>query len=114
VFATPETAALRVNLQQPVDGLGLEAGRLGHALRSAARWRTEQKAGAFRREDVQDRLYDCGLSDARSAGHDQHLGCQREPDCRDLTLGKSETDALLDPRQGLVRVDPLPRQLAVC
>src|SRR5262245_7967095 len=47
--------------------LGLEAGRLGHALRSAAGWRTEQKAGAFRREDMQDRLYDCGLSDARSA-----------------------------------------------
>jgi hypothetical protein len=32
VVAALETAALRVDLQQPVDGLGLEASRLGHAL----------------------------------------------------------------------------------
>jgi hypothetical protein len=30
------------------------------------------------------------------------------------TLGKGKTDALLDPRQGLVRIDPGPRQRAVC
>ena len=70
--------------------------------------------GAFRREDTQDRLDDCGLSDARPAGHDQHLGYQREPDCRDLAFGKGETDALLDPRQGLVRIDPGPWQPAIC
>src|SRR6185312_5085929 len=36
VVATFEAATLRVDLQQPVDGLGLEAGRLGHTFGGAA------------------------------------------------------------------------------
>jgi hypothetical protein len=78
-------------------------------LGGAAGWRAQQEASAFRREDTQDRLDDGGLTNAWPAGHDQHLGYQREPDCRDLAFGKGETDVLLDPRQGLVRIDPLPR-----
>ena len=35
VVAALEAAALGIDLQQPVDGLGLEAGRLGHALRGS-------------------------------------------------------------------------------
>ena len=42
VVAAFEAAALGVDLQQPVDGLGLEAGRLGHALGSAAGRRAQQ------------------------------------------------------------------------
>jgi hypothetical protein len=37
VVAALEAAALGVDLQQPVDGLGLEAGRLGHAFGGATR-----------------------------------------------------------------------------
>src|SRR5262245_34260978 len=37
-----------------------------------------------------------------------------EPDCHDLAFGKGKTDALLDPRQGLVRIDPGPWQRAIC
>src|SRR5262249_30496196 len=85
-----------------------------HALRSAAGWRTQQKAGAFRREDAQDRIDDGGLTNARSASHDEHLGCECEPDCRSLAFGKRKTDMLLDPRQGLVRIDPGPWQFAIC
>ncbi len=36
IVTTFEAAALGVDLQQPVDGLGLETGRLGHALGGAA------------------------------------------------------------------------------
>jgi hypothetical protein len=36
IVAALEAAALGVDLQQPVDGLGLEAGRLGHTLGGAA------------------------------------------------------------------------------
>ena len=36
VVAALEAAALGIDLQQAMDGLGLEAGRLGHALRGAA------------------------------------------------------------------------------
>ena len=96
-----------------MDGLGLEAGRLGHALGGAAGRRAEQNVGALRREDAQDGFDDGGLADARPAGHDQHLGHQREPDRGDLAFGKGKTDLLLDPRQGLVRIDPGPGQRAV-
>jgi hypothetical protein len=47
-----------------MNGLGLKAGRLGHALRSAAGWRAQPKADTLRREDTQDRLDDGDLSDA--------------------------------------------------
>ena len=70
--------------------------------------------GALRREDAQDGFDDGGLADAGPAGHDQHLGHQREPDRGDLAFGKGKTDMLLDPRQGLVRIDPGPRQRAIC
>ena len=114
VLATLKAAASGVHLQQPVDGLGLEAGRLGHALGGTPGRRAQQEAGAFRGEDTQDRLDDCRLAHTRPAGHDQHLGHQGEPDRGDLAFGKSKTDPLLDPRQGLVRIDPGPRQCAIC
>src|SRR5262249_42197318 len=114
VLPTPEAASPRVYLQQPMDGLGREAGRLAHALRSAAGWRAQQKASAFRREDTQDRLDDGGLANAGTAGNDQRLGCQREPDRGDLAFAEGKTDTLLDPRQGLVGINPGPRQQATC
>jgi len=67
-------------------------------MRFAARpvGRAQQKAGAFRREDTQDRFITMVvLPIARPAGYDQHLGYQREPNCRDLAFGKGETDVLL-------------------
>ena len=108
-----EAAALGVDLEQPVDGLGLEPGRLGHALGGAAGRGAQQQLHALCREDAQDRLDDRGLADARPAGDDQHLGHQRQPDRGDLALGKRQAGPLLDPRQRLVRVDPGPGQRAV-
>src|SRR5262249_25320338 len=72
------------------------------------------RRAALRCEDAQDRLDDGGFADARPAGHDQDFGLQREPDRRDLAFGKGKADALLDPRQGFVRIDPGPRQCAIC
>ena len=114
VVAALEAAALRVDLQQPVDGLGLEAGRLGHALGGAASRRAQQKVGALGCEDAQNGFDNGGLADTGTAGHDQDFGGQREPDRGYLTFGKAEPDALLDPWQGLVRVDPGPRQPTDC
>jgi hypothetical protein len=37
-----------------------------------------------------------------------------QPDRGNLAFGQHKTDAFLDPRQGLVRIDPGPRQRAVC
>src|SRR5438105_9500284 len=47
VVAALEAARLRVHLQQPMDGLGLEAGRLGHALGGAAGRSAQQQVGAL-------------------------------------------------------------------
>src|SRR6516164_5841450 len=110
----PEATPLRVNVQQSMDCLGLEAGRLGHALGRAASRRTQQKGCALRCEDAQDRLDDGGFADAGPAGHDQHLGHQRESDCRDLAVREGKADALLDPRQGFVGIDRRPRQRVIC
>ena len=70
VVAALEAAALGVDLQQPVNGLGLEAGRLGHAFGCAAGRSAEQQLHPLRRENAQDGLDDGGLADARAASHD--------------------------------------------
>ena len=114
VVATLEAAALRVDLEQPVNGLGLEAGRLGHTFRGAAGRSAQQKVGALRREDAQNGIDDGSFPNTGTTGDDQHLGHQGEPDRGDLAFGKGKTDTPLDPRQGLVRIDPGPRQLAIC
>ena len=54
------------------------------------------------------------LPTPRSAGHDQDLGHQCKADRGDLAFGKGEADTGLDPRQGLVRVNPGPWQRAIC
>jgi hypothetical protein len=50
VVAALEAAALGVDLQQPVDGLGLEAGCLGHAFGGAAGRSAQQQLHPLRRE----------------------------------------------------------------
>ena len=47
------------------------------------------------------------------AGDHQRLRRQRQADRRPLTVGKLQTAALFDPRQGLLFVDPWPGQPAV-
>ena len=90
VVAALEAAALGVDLQQPVNGLGLEPGCLGHALGGAAGRRAEQEPHALRRENAQNGFDDGGLAHARSAGDDQHLGRQGEPDRGNLAFGKRQ------------------------
>ena len=47
-----EAAAFQVNLQQPVDGLGLEPGGFGHALGGTARRGAQQQAHALCGQDT--------------------------------------------------------------
>ena len=68
-----ELSALRLNpplfgidLQEPVDRLGLDARRLGHALRRAAGGGAKQQSHAFGGEDLKDRIDDRRLADARA------------------------------------------------
>ena len=87
--------ALRVELEQAVDGLGLHAGRLGHALGCPSGGGAEQKLRTLGRQDAQDRVHDGGLADARAAGDDQHLGAQRQTDGLHLAGGEREPGAAL-------------------
>ena len=114
ILAALEAAAFGIDLQQPVDGLGLEAGRFGHPLGGAARRCAQQDVSALCRKDAQNGFDDGGFPNPRAASHDQHLGHQCEPDRGDLAFGKGKTDMLLDPRQRLVWIDPGPRQRAIC
>ena len=98
-----EAAALGVDLEQPVDGLGLEPGRLGHALGGPAGGRAEQQVDALCGQNAQDRVDDRRLAHARAAGDDQDLRQQRQPNCCDLALGRAKPGLLLDPGQRLCR-----------
>ena len=63
-------------------------------------------------ENAQDRLDDGGLADARPAGDDERLAGQRQPDRVALAVGEREAAALLDPGDGLQRIDRRPGKLA--
>ena len=55
-----EAPVLRVDLQQPVDGLGLDAGLLGHALgRATCRRGEKRRLTPFAHQDAQDRVEAC-------------------------------------------------------
>ena len=108
-----EAAALRVDLEQPVNGLGLEPGRFGHALGGAAGRGAQQQAHALGGQDAQDRVDDGRLADTRAAGDDEHLRQQGQPDRGDLAFGQRQAGLLLDPRQRLLRVDVGPGQRSV-
>ena len=73
----------------------------------------EEKLRALGRQYPQDRFDNGGLSDARPAGDDEHLGHQGQTDRCLLALGKLQTAALLDPWQGLARIDPWPGEFTV-
>ena len=108
-----EPAALGIDLQEPVDRLRLDARRFGHALGCATRRGAKQQSNVFGRKDLEDRIDDRRLADARPAGDHQRLGGQRQTDRCPLTLGELQTAALFDPWQGLLFVNPRPGQPAV-
>src|SRR5580704_12277583 len=83
-----EAAAFRVNLQQPVNGLGLKPGGFGHALGGTARRGTQQQAHAVSGEDAQDRVDDGRLAYPGPAGDDEHLRQEGQSDRDDLTFGQ--------------------------
>ncbi len=97
-----------------MDGFGLEASCLGHTfLRHGQSERTTEGWRPWPQECAEWRCYG-SFTNAGAAGHDQHLGHQCESDCRNLAFGKGKADTSLDPWQGPVRIDPRPRQLAIC
>ena len=74
-------------------------------VRSAAGWRTEQKDSAFRREDMQDRLDYCGLSDARPARNDENAVRESVSNGLLLTRRQFFAGSALRPEDRFLRID---------
>src|SRR6266566_6746711 len=64
VVAPLEAATFRIDLQQPVDGLGFKAGCFAHALGGAAGRRAEQEPYPLGGQYAQNSFDDSGLADA--------------------------------------------------
>jgi hypothetical protein len=88
VTIASEPAGLWVDLEQSVNGLSLEAGRFGHALRGSPGRCAKGQADPLGCQDPQNRVDNGGLADAWPAGDDEDLGEQRLTDRGCLTLGQ--------------------------
>ena len=89
MIAAPfEASNFRIDLEQPMNGLGFEPGGFRHTLGGAAGWRAEQQVHALGGENTQDGVDDGRLADARPAGDDQDLRRQGQSDGGNLAFGQ--------------------------
>jgi hypothetical protein len=79
------------------DLIALAETTIRDPLVGAAGRRTEQEPHSLHSKNAKNGLDDCGLPDAGAAGHDQHFGGQRKPDCCHLAFGKGKPNSFLDP-----------------
>src|SRR5439155_6714310 len=70
------------------------------------RWCAQSDRDAFRYKDLQQRINQRRLANARTAGDDQHVGSQRCAQGPLLAIGKHQLGARLDPGDRSVGVDP--------
>ena len=100
-----EVAGGRIELQEPVDGLGRLAGRFRHAFGRPAGRRSQHAFHLLRLEDFQDAADEGGLADARPARDDEHLLLARLPDRFLLQGSQLDPQLPFDPGDGLLHVD---------
>ena len=103
-----ELPVRRIHLQQPVDGLGLQAGRFRQPLGSAAGGGAQQGLDLLGAQDGQDGVDQRRLADARAAGDDEQLRRQRQANGVLLAVGQLDRQLVLDPGDGLVGVRGRP------
>ena len=102
-----------IDVEQAVNGLGLAAGALAEALRRTTGRRRQRNLDALGAEHLEDRVDQRGLADARTAGDDQDLREQSEPQRCPLALGERDAGPGLDPGHGLRRIDVRPGKHAL-
>ena len=106
IFGIPfEGVVRRIVLQQPMDGLRLAAGRLGHPLRCPSCRGAQDAAEPFGGEYLEDAVDDGRFADAGPARDDHDFRCGGQRHRSELRLGELEPDLLLDPDQGFLDVD---------
>ena len=102
---------LRVDLQQAVDGLGLDPGLLGHALGRAACGSRQEHPHAFGDEHAQDRVEQGCLADTGTARHHRDLGGEHQLQRLALRGREGLARPALHPGNSLVEVDLGPGRL---
>ena len=105
---------LRVDLQQAVDGLGLDPGLLGHALGRPSRGSRQRHPDALGDEQAQDRVEQRRLADTGTTGHHRDLGGEHQLQSLALRGRQGLARAALHPGNGLVEVDLGPGRWARC
>src|SRR6516162_2036112 len=93
-----------------MDRLRLKPGALGQAFCSAAGRRTERDRDGLGAQDLQQRIDECGLTDARTASDYQHLGNESDANSLSLAIGERQLRPPLDPRDSLIGIDRRPRR----
>ena len=66
------------------------------------------------REDLEDRVDECGLTDARTTSDHQHLGNESDANSLSLAIGERQLRPLLNPRDSLIGIDHRPRRSSDC
>ena len=108
---TSEGSRPRIRFEKAVDRLCLKPHTLGQALGGTARGRTEPDRDSLRSEDLQDRVDQRCLADARPTSDHQHLRGERNADGLPLALSERQLRPLLDPGDRLVSVYRRPGRL---
>src|ERR1700736_5184671 len=97
-----------------MDRLRLEPGALREAFGGPAGWSAERDCDGLREQDLEDRVDQGRLANARTAGDHQHFGNESDTNCLSLAIGKRQLRPLLDPRDSLVGIDRRPRRSSDC
>ena len=97
-----EATVQGINLEQAMDGLGLDSRLLGHAFGGASGRRPEQDFHPLGGENAQDGVKQRRLADARTASDQGGLGAERYLERGALRGGERLACLLLDPGRGLV------------
>ena len=109
-----ETTVLWINLQQAVDGLGLNPGLLGHAFGRASCGSRQRHPNALSQQQPQDRIQQRRLADTGSTRHHGDLGGKNQLQSLPLRGRQGLARTALDPWNGLVEVDLGPGRWARC
>ena len=97
-----------------MDCLRLDPGALGEALGGTTGGGAERDRDGLGGQDLQQRVDERGLADARTAGDHQHLGSESDANSLSLAIGERQLRPLLDPRDRLVGIDRRPGRSSDC
>src|SRR6266850_5171949 len=97
-----------------MDRFRLEPGALGETFGGTTGRRTKRDRHGLREQDLEDRVDQCRLTDAGTAGDYQHLGGESDASSLSLAIGERQLRPLLDSRDSLVGIERRPGRSSDC